>query len=278
MFVLGRGHLTGESQLMRDTQTGEVIGFLGLLGDSNRKKFWTQVAVLPGSNFMAEAVRQTISKALSIEPKWNLQPNINDLDAEQIAAWNSWGFNKIQTSYAMNIENLTPVSHPYPILPEGVFVRQLHDETDWHSVHQLNLDAFEGHFGFVPLPFKDFQDFRLDSETFDPHGIHILSLDGIDIGYVEVTNEIKHINKGYINTIGVIHRHHKKGFGKILLQWAFAYCASIGFTGAELYVDIENKSGALKFYRDCGMSSISAHGTYENRNWNQIDTKKAPEK
>ena len=277
MFVIGRGHLTGESQLMRETGSGKAVGFLGLLGDSNRKKFWTQVAVLPDSGLMNEAVTQTIAKALSIEKNWNLQPNINDLDHQQISAWNSWGFEKIQTSYAMNIENLSPERNQYPLLPDNAAIRPLRYESDWKSMHQINLDAFDGHFGFVPLPFSDFKAFRVDTDNFDPDGIHILSVNGSDIGYVEVTNEISHINKGYVHTIGLLHSEHKKGYGKILLKWAFAYCAAKGFEGAELYVDIANKSGALQFYQGCGMKPISAYGTYENLNWNKITISKNPE-
>ena len=266
MFVVGRAHLNAESQILYDQESKQAVAFIGLMSDKNREKFWTQVAIAPNTDLMGLAVTKAIELALNVEPSWKLQPNVNDQDAAQIAAWNSYGFEKIQTSYAMNINSL-PSS--FPNLPANVGMRTLQSESDWISVKAIQGDAFDGHFGFVPIPLEDFKAFRLDSDSFDPLGIHILSIDGIDIGYVEVTNEISHLNKGFINNIGVIHSHHKKGFGKLLLEWAFAYCASKGFEGAMLYVDIANKSGALKFYENAGMAPVSAYGTYEKLDWNK---------
>ena len=273
MFVVGRAHLSPESQILYDAQTDQPIAFVGLMADKNRKKFWTQVAAKPGAEVMAQAVTETIKRALLVEPAWKLQPNVNDRDREQISAWNSYGFEKTQTTYSMNIDKLP---NQYPILPKGARMRTIQSESDWISVKAIQTDAFEGHFGFVSIPLEDFKAFRLESESYDPHGIHILSLNGIDIGYVEVTNEISHLNKGFINNIGVVHSHHKMGFGKLLLEWAFAYCSSKGFQGAMLYVDIANKSGALRFYEGAGMKPLSAFGTYENEHWNKIAIDKNP--
>lgn len=273
MFVVGRGHLRAESQIIFDQESNEALAFVGLMADKNRKKFWTQVAISPNANVMALAVKEAIKRALSVEPSWNLQPNVNDLDHAQISAWNSYGFEKIQTSYAMTINSLPAI---FPTLPTNALMRTLRSESDWISIKTIQSDAFEGHFGFVSIPLEDFKAFRLDSDDFDENGIHILSVDGVDIGYVEVTNEISHLNKGFVNNIGVIHSHHKKGYGKLLLEWAFAYCASKGFQGAMLYVDIANKSGALRFYEGAGMTPVSAYGTYENLEWNKIQIEKSP--
>ncbi len=260
MFVTGRADLVGHSQLLYPKGEDSPAAFIGLMADPARKKFWTQVAVLPGTQWMDAAVIESIRKAELVEPEFNLQPNVNNLDVEQVQAWEAQGFTRIQTSYAMKKSNLSKV---FPDLPAGAFMRTLRGDVDWQVVHEIQHDAFANHFGFVPRSLENFKDFRFDSETYDPEGIHILSLNNEDVGYVEVNDEIAHINQGYVHTIGVKHSYQKTGLGKILLQWAFSYCASKGFEAVELYVDIANKSGALKFYEGAGMIPQSSYSTFE---------------
>jgi len=260
MFVTGRADLIGHSQLLYPKDSDVPEAFIGLLEDPSRKKYWTQVAVTPGSKWMNTVVSETIHKALLVDPTFNLQPNVNNLDVQQVQAWESLGFTRIQTSYAMKKLGLPK---EYPTLPVGISMRTLSSDFDWEVVHEIQHDAFANHFGFVPRTLQNFKDFRFDSESYDPHGIHILSLNGEDVGYVEVNDEIAHINQGYIHTIGVRHSHQKTGLGKLLLQWAFSYCASKGFEAVELYVDIANKSGALKFYENAGMVAQSSYSTFE---------------
>ncbi len=264
MFIAGRADLVGRSLLLFAQGENAPQGFIGLLEDPARKKYWTQIAVIPGSGFMDVAVAEAIAHAKAINPTLNLQPNVNNLDHDQVKAWESRGFEKIQTSYAMKKSDL---STDYPSLPNGAVMRTLSSEEDWISMHAIQHDAFANHFGFVPRSLENFKDFRFDSESYDPQGIQILSINGEDVGYVESTDEIAHINKGYVHTIGVKHTHHKLGFGKILLQWAFAYAANKGFNGVELYVDIANKSGALQFYESAGMVPASAYSIYEKAGW-----------
>jgi ribosomal protein S18 acetylase RimI-like enzyme len=264
MFVSTRADLVGHSLLLYPEGETAAQGFIGLLADPGREKYWTEIAVMPGSGYMESAVGEIIKQAVSINPNWNLQPNVNDLDIEQVRAWESRGFEKIQTSYAMKKLEL---SGTFPELPHGASMRTLSSEEDWKSMHSLQQDAFEHHFGFAPRTLKDFKDFRLDSETFDPNGIHILTLAGEDVGYVEVNDEIASLNQGYIQGIGVKHSHQKTGLGKILLQWGFSYCASRGFDAVELYVDIENKSGALRFYESAGMVAERTYNIYEKADW-----------
>ncbi|MEI8223020.1 MAG: GNAT family N-acetyltransferase [Actinomycetes bacterium] len=260
MFVTGRADLVGHSQLLYPEGESSPAAFIGLMADPARKKFWTQVAVLPGTQWMDMAVIESIRKAELVEPEFNLQPNVNNLDVDQVRAWESSGYSRIQTSYAMKKLNLLP---DFPCLPEGISIRTLDGDHDWEVMHAIQHDAFANHFGFVPRSLENFKDFRFDSETYDPEGIHILSLNNEDVGYVEVNDEIAHINQGYVHTIAVKHSHQKMGLGKILLQWAFSYCASKGFEAVELYVDIANKSGALKFYEAAGMIPQSSYSTFE---------------
>ena len=264
MFVTGRADLVGHSLLIYPNGSTRAEGFVGLTADPARKKFWTQVAVTPDSVFMDIAVQETINQAKKVAPEWNLQPTVNNLDTQQVKAWEARGFGKVQTTYAMKKE---PLSAEFAPLPVGARMRTLVTEDDWKSIHTIQHDAFENHFGFVRRPLDTFKAFRTDSATYDPSGIHILSIDGEDVGFVEVTDEIAHINQGFIQIIGVKHSHHKQGFGKLLLQWAFSYCASKGFEAVELYVDIANKSGALQFYQSAVMVAQSAYSTYENLNW-----------
>ena len=268
MFYSTRAELTGHTSLIYESSTDEIVGVAGLLHDPSRTKFWTQTAAKPNKPFINAVVVETIRAASRIESTFALLPVVNDLDSAQIAEWESHGFKKIQTSYVMKKSN---PSKEFPQLPEGIAIRTLKTEEDWRSVHQIQNDAFEGHFGFAPRTFENFKAFRLDSSTYDPEGIHILSVNGVDVGFVEVTDEIAHISQGFINVIGVKHSHHKQGLGKLLLLWGFAYSARKGMDGVELYVDIANKTGALTFYESAGMVAQSALSTYENPDWASLD-------
>ena len=258
MFFTSRGDMTGHTNLLYESVSEKVVGVAGILEDPVRSKFWTETAALPGTKFIDDVVEECIKTAKRLHADWKLEPVVNNLDLAQISSWEKRSFSKIQTTYSMLRENL---STEFPTLPTGASMRTLRTEGDWISTHALQHDAFEGHFGFAPRSLESFKAFRLDSSTHDPEGIIILALNGEDIGYVEVTSEIEHLNKGFVNIIGVKHSNHKQGWGKLLLNWAFSYSANKGYEGVELYVDIANKSGALKFYEDAGMKQLSAFST-----------------
>ena len=264
MFFTSRGDMAGHTNLLFENGSKKVVGVAGILEDPVRSKFWTETAALPGTEFIDDVVEECIKTARRLHPDWKLEPVVNDLDLAQISSWQKRSFSKIQTTYSMLRENL---STDFPTLPTGASMRTLRTENDWISIHALQHDAFEGHFGFAPRSLESFKAFRLDSSTYDPEGIIILSLNGEDIGYIEVTSEIEHLNKGFVNIIGVKHSNHKQGWGKLLLNWAFSYSANKGYEGVELFVDIANKSGALKFYEDAGMKQLSAFSTYSNPAW-----------
>ena len=122
MFFARRAELVGHTNLLYQTSTDEVVGVAGLMYDPSREKFWTQTAAKFGSPFIPATVLETIKNAQSIEPAFKLQPVVNDKDPSHIAAWESHGFRKIQTSYVMKRTHLPT---EYPILPTGVNMRTL---------------------------------------------------------------------------------------------------------------------------------------------------------
>jgi ribosomal protein S18 acetylase RimI-like enzyme len=81
-------------------------------------------------------------------------------------------------------------------------------------------------------------------------------------GFVICTNDNAHENGGFIDLLGIRHDFQGRGFGELLLRWAFAYCVSRGFTDADLAVDTGNSSGALGLYSKVGLTTLSEYHLY----------------
>ena len=269
MFFTSRGTLTGHTLMLTLEGDRDPVAVVSVTEDPVRAKFWTASAWLPHLNLAGIVVDETMRLAKSLHPDWKFQPNVSLEDSAYIDAYTSRGFQEIQRTYSMRIIFDQPVLKPE--LPIGFAIREVASEKDWQDFHKIHADAFEGHFGFVHRTLEDFVSFRTDSATFDPKGIFILSNNhGEDIAFVECTDDIAEMNMAFINTVGVIHREHKKGYGKLVMQQAFAYASHQGRDGVELYVDIANKSGALAFYEGLGMRPISAIACLENPAWASV--------
>lgn len=266
MFFTSRGTLTGHTLMLTLDGENDPVAVISITEDPVRGKFWTASGWLPTFDFADIVVEETIQLAKSLHPDWKFQPNVTVADKAYIEAYTSRGFTEIQRSHSMRID--FDGIYPSPQLPSGYSLRTLASDGDWISFHQMLNDAFDGHFGYVKRDLEDFKSFRTESAAFDPYGIFILTdITGEDVAFVESTNEIADMNRSFINTVGVIHAHHKKGLGKLVMQQAFAYASSQKRIGTELYVDIANSSGALRFYEGLGMRPISSIACLDNPAW-----------
>ena len=266
MFFTSRGSLTGHSHMLTLEGDSQPSAVISIVEDPVRAKFWTASAWLPSKKLADIVVNETMKLAHSLHPDWKFQPNVSVADIDYIDAYISRGFAEIQRSLSMRIDFENP--YPEPEIPYGFSWRIVSSAQDWKTFHQIHADAFEGHFGYVPRGLEDFKSFRTESAAFDPHGIFILfDANNNPVAFVECTDEIAETNMTYINTVGVIHAHHKKGFGKFAMKKAFAYASSLGRNGVELYVDIANISGALRFYEGLGMRATSAIACLDNPEW-----------
>ena len=106
-----------------------------------------------------------------------------------------------------------------------------------------------------------------EAEGCDAEGVAVLFKSEVPVGFVECNNDNAHFNSGYINGIGVIPSEQGKGYGELLLRWAIAHSAGLGYRRIELNVDAGNESGALRLYEKTGFKPYLAWEQWHKPNW-----------
>ena len=187
-------------------------------------------------------------------PGWVVWPTVNHRDHEMADIFRSTGFALKRRYYI-----LTRPLHgePYPVLPDGVSIDVIRTDEDFHEWHGAHQDAFSHHFGFTPRPAEQWIPHFRKAEAADPNGRFLLRVNGITAGFVSCNNDNAHENGGFVELLGVRYDFQRRGFGELLLNWAFAYSAGRGFTDIGLTVDTGNESGALALYERLGFRPLS---------------------
>jgi ribosomal protein S18 acetylase RimI-like enzyme len=192
-------------------------------------------------------------------PGWILWPTSNYLDEEIATVFTETGFSLLR-KYHIVTRSLGPLD--FPELPEGTSIDLITSDEDFREWHVAHQDAFSQHFGFAPRPADKWIPHFQDYDGADPKGRFLLRVDGNVAGFVTCTNDNEHENGGFIDLLGVRHAYQGKGFGELLLRWAFAYCAGRGFSDVDLTVDTGNESGALALYERVGFRTLSEFHLY----------------
>lgn len=156
----------------------------------------------------------------------------------------------------MHLELGGPAPDESP-LPPGVEVRECDgSEDDLRLVHRLEVDAFVGHYGYVP---RDYDTWWV---AFDRHGpgwnrVYLASFDGEPVGQLAATPQFEAEDDcGYVRSVAVIARGRRRGVAKALLHQYFSDCRAAGRAGVLLHVDSANVTGALRLYESVGMRPV----------------------
>jgi ribosomal protein S18 acetylase RimI-like enzyme len=166
-------------------------------------------------------------------------------------------YNSLRAPVAENLDD--------PELPEGVVIRSVDlenqkDLTDWHYVQQT---SFADNFGFTP---KDFDTWvkRVQEDQFIPSdGIYLLYVDEKPSGFIWTDYMDAFDKRGFISYVGVVKEHRGKGLGQALLAAALARFSRKGYDKAELGVDTQNASNALRVYEKMGFTKVSTWVLHE---------------
>lgn len=140
----------------------------------------------------------------------------------------------------------------FPQLPEGVNIRKVSWPGEAQLIYDLEKSSFREHFGYVELAFEDWLEQFERDELMDPAGFFVLEHNGLPVGFSLASDLRAEQNGGWVDKLGVVDQSRGKGFGKLLLEWQFAYSASRGFDSIALGVDSGNESGALNLYFGLG--------------------------
>lgn len=253
------GHVdTPRNQVWCD-ESGVIAAWASVQVDEHRTRLDVELFRVPDFPDMASVWDWCLDVAATEFPGWIVWPTINYLDTEMAQVLRATGFDLLRRYYLLT----RPLGHEdYPSLPPGVTIDAMRtddDFTEWHAAHQ---DSFSQHFAFAPRPAEQWLAINLNGDAVDPDGRFLLRVDGRVAGFVVCNNDNAHENGGYVDLLGVRHEFHHRGFGELLLRWAFAYSSSRGFTDVDLAVDTGNESGALALYERVGFGRMSEFHLY----------------
>lgn len=184
----------------------------------------------------------------------------NGMSASNIAAHainERAGFALVRAFWRMRIDMTEPP--PAPAWPAGITVRTFVPSQDDQAVFATVENAFEDHWGYVPMPYTEFAK-KLARPDFDPN-LWWLVLEGDAI--VGVTLGMVENAAGWINKVAVRRPWRKRGIAMALLCQAFGVYYQRGIMRVELGVDAASLTGAQRIYEQAGMHVAAEFAVFE---------------
>ncbi|MDD5264104.1 MAG: N-acetyltransferase [Candidatus Bipolaricaulis sp.] len=192
-------------------------------------------------------------------------------DEARRAALERAGFAPVRVQSHMRIE-LTEAAAVTPDWPAGVAVRTADLATDLPAIVGLWLEAWRDHWGFVERPYADaLATFVAGIESrcgpVDPTlwFLAVAGDEGRDVAGMSlcVSGLPGDPTGGYICDLGVRPEWRRRGVALALLRHTFSEFRRRGFMAAELDVDAESLTGALRLYERAGLRVIRQELNYE---------------
>jgi mycothiol synthase len=169
------------------------------------------------------------------------------------------GFKLVRHFFRMEID-LTKEPEA-PNWPEGVTVRTFRPGEE-RAVYNVNTETFADHWDFVPLAFEEWEEIFLHSSGFDPT-LWFIAEDGDEIAGYSLCHAERRPRTGHVNILGVRPPWRRCGLGRALLLHSFRELRARGRTKADLGVDAENTTGAVRLYEGVGMYVARRMDSYE---------------
>ena len=166
----------------------------------------------------------------------------------------------IRSSWRMNIKlDSTP---PEPAWPERITIQTLADDMSlFHAVFEADEEAFEDHWGHMPMKFEEWEHWTSKRENYDP-SLWFLAMDGDQIAGVALCQDDKE-NGAWVHSLGIRRLWRRKGLGLALLHHAFGEFYRRGLYDVYLGVDAQSLTGATRLYERAGMHVVRRANTYE---------------
>jgi mycothiol synthase len=149
---------------------------------------------------------------------------------------------------------------PPPVWPEGISVR-IFQPGEERAVYDVDMEAFQDHWDFFPVPFDDWREYFVGRSDFDPE-LWFLAMDGDEIAGTALCAGESRPNIGRVNVLAVRRPWRRRGLGKALLLHAFHELRRRGRPKADLNVDGENLTGAVRLYEHAGMHVARRDDSY----------------
>jgi len=248
--------------IISDSEESVPFAVGNLNPSANAKRFQGEISMRPEVERADEVLHFFRDKANEFAPGWAFWIDCNLKDKKFIQAFEGQGFKVNRYFNGLRRELQGEVERA---VPEGVSMGLVDftKEDDMRIWHYLRMDAFAGHFGFVPRPFEQFLEIMLRDPILKITEVHILYEHGLPAGYLWINDNQAHELIGYVANLGVAHAYQGKGYGEYLLHKALAIYSGRGFKYVELGVDTANESGALRLYDKMGFRKVTTWVQYE---------------
>jgi mycothiol synthase len=150
---------------------------------------------------------------------------------------------------------------PPPKWPNGISLRTFR-RREARRVYDACNDAFADHWDFVPAAFDEWREFLINSSGFDP-SLWFLAEDEDELAGFSVCRLERRPETGHVQILGVRPRWRRRGLGLALLLHSLRELRARGRTKADLGVDAENTTGAVRLYERAGMRVARRTDSYE---------------
>ncbi len=179
----------------------------------------------------------------------------------------SEGYAFVRTFLRMRIEMETPP--PDPVWPEGFTVRTIRDmEDDLYAAYLVDQEAFQDHWGFMPISFDTVKHWFENDPDFDlslhflavtvgPNGEEIV---GICFCRPQTTEDPA---MGWVKDLAVRRPWRRLGIAQALLYHCFGEFWRRGQHKVGLGVDASSLTGATRLYEKVGMHAYRQYDSYE---------------
>jgi mycothiol synthase len=143
--------------------------------------------------------------------------------------------------------------------PSGVEIRLFEPGRDDRPVHSAMMEAFVGHYGFVPKSFEEWLAVWRTPDVMPKHWF--VAQDGEEV--VGAVLGVLRLDIGWIADLGVRRAWRGRGVGEALVHRAMESFRERGFTSVGLNVDPQNETGAMRLYERLGFRFDKRFDFYE---------------
>jgi mycothiol synthase len=204
----------------------------------------------------SERARDFIAEAQE-DARVTLNTNFSDKNNEAHQALLEAGFAHIRSEWLMEI--VMDVPPPEPVWAEGLELRPYTSDM-LTAVYEADDNAFQDHWGRMPIPFDLWQTWNNKHEGFDP-SLWFLVFDGQEIAAIALC--MYEGDEAWVGELGVRRPWRRKGLGLALLYQAFGEFYRRGTRRVILNVDAQSLTGATRLYTRAGMHPFEQHNNYQ---------------
>lgn len=170
---------------------------------------------------------------------------IQDTDARKMHE--NEGYSPVRFAWRMEINLDGPPAPPH--WPEGIGLRPFQMEQARPVFDAMN-EAFQDHWGYMPMRYENWCVHHLEREGFDP-SLWFVAWEDDQIAGMSLCRHREEL--GWVGSLCVRRPWRKRGLGLTLLAHSFGEFFQRGTHSIGLGVDAENQSGATRLYQRAGM-------------------------